>query len=117
MREAENKRLDNEVNLERLAETQLERDYMQQTMWKKNLLKLQGKLRGSPWDPLPGEDIPFSSFSQLLEQNRVQYMDYGEFGRHVAGKTLLYSVITHVISSKFHFASVAFASYLDISCH
>lgn len=85
IRQSEIRRVDEENELERQADIQAERDMIQNTMWSKNILKFQGKLKGSPWDPLPGEDIPYSVFMQLLEQKRVQYMDYGEFGQYVAG--------------------------------
>lgn len=85
IRQSEISRIDEENELERQGEIQAEREMIQNTMWSKNILKFQGKLKGSPWDPLPGEAIPYSVFMQLLEQKRVQYMDYGEFGQYVAG--------------------------------
>lgn len=85
IRESEIQRLDEENELERQSEIQAEREMIQSTMIDKNILKFQGKLKGSPWDPLPGEDIPYSVFMQLLEDKRVQYVDYGEFGQYLAG--------------------------------
>jgi hypothetical protein len=85
IRQSEIKRLDEENELERQGEIQAEREMIQNTMIQKNILKFQGKLKGSPWDPLPGDDIPYSAFMQLLEDKRIQYVDYGEFGQYLAG--------------------------------
>lgn len=85
IRQSEIRRLTEEHELERQAEIQAERDMIQNTMWSKSILKFQGKLKGTPCDPLPGEDIPYSVLMQLLEEKRVQYVDYGEFGQYVAG--------------------------------
>lgn len=84
IRQSEIKRLDEENELERQGEIQAEREMIQNTMIQKNILKFQGKLKGSPWDPLPGDDIPYSAFMQLLEDKRIQYVDYGEFGQYLA---------------------------------
>lgn len=84
IRQSEIRRLTEEHELERQAEIQAERDMIQNTMWSKSILKFQGKLKGTPCDPLPGEDIPYSVLMQLLEEKRVQYVDYGEFGQYVA---------------------------------
>ncbi|CAM6107297.1 unnamed protein product [Calypogeia fissa] len=42
-----------EEELRRRAMLQAERDFMQITMWKKFIMQLQGKLRGTMWDPEP----------------------------------------------------------------
>ncbi|KAG0618573.1 hypothetical protein M758_4G074600 [Ceratodon purpureus] len=84
IQQSEIKRLDEENEIERQGEIQAEREMIQNTMISKNIMKFQGRLKGSPWDPLPGEDIPYSVFMQLLEEKRVQYVDYGEFGQYVA---------------------------------
>lgn len=86
IRASEIKRLDEEAELDRQTDIQSERTFLQRITWEKNILKMQGKLKGTPWDPLPGEDISYSAFMELLDQKKVQYMDYGDFGRYVAGQ-------------------------------
>eukprot|EP01018_Ginkgo_biloba_P006923 Gb_02529 [translate_table: standard] len=65
---------------------QLDREHIMAEAWGKPLLKLQGKLKGTPWDPEPSHDIPFSKFWKLLEKKRVRYMEYGDLGQSVAGE-------------------------------
>ncbi|CAM6071688.1 unnamed protein product [Sphagnum tenellum] len=81
---SEKKRVTDMEELGRLAEVQMERSFVQQTMWMKILRKLQGELRGTMWDPFPAEDITYAAFLQLLEAKKVQFLDYGEFGRYLA---------------------------------
>lgn len=54
--------------------------------WGKEFLKLQGKLKGTPCDPQTSHDISFGEFLTLLDENRVNYMEYGDLGQSVAGK-------------------------------
>ena len=100
IRQSEIKRLDEENELERQGDIQAEREMIQNTMILKDIQKFQGKLRGSPWDPLPGEDIPYSVFMQLLEDKRVQYIDYGECGQYVAG-SFHHLILVSVLNSCF----------------
>ena len=48
-------------------------------------LKSVGQMKGSPWDPLPGNPMHFSDLMQLAGEERVQFLDYGDHGQHVAG--------------------------------
>lgn len=84
VREAEKERVEELDELERKERIQFEREHILATSWTKPLLKLQGKLKGTPWDPEPSHDIPFSEFQKLLEKHRVRYMEYGKLGQSVA---------------------------------
>ncbi|KAJ7555184.1 hypothetical protein O6H91_05G025400 [Diphasiastrum complanatum] len=82
--EAERKRIEEDQEWERQAAIQAEREFMQIRAWQTFLLKLQGKLRGTAWDPESGPSIPFSKFWKLLEARKVNFLDYADFGEHVA---------------------------------
>lgn len=84
VREAERKRVEELNELERKGRIQFEREHILATSWSKPLLKLQGKLKGTAWDPEPSHDIPYSEFQKLLEKHRVRYMEYGNLGQSVA---------------------------------
>lgn len=84
VREAEKERVEELDELERRVRIQFEREHVLATSWSKPLLKLQGKLKGTVWDPEPSHDIPFSEFQKLLEKHRVRYMEYGNLGQSVA---------------------------------
>eukprot|EP01018_Ginkgo_biloba_P019829 Gb_35906 [translate_table: standard] len=81
---AEHERVKESDRLIRKANIQLEREHIMAEEWAKPLQKLQGKLKGTPWDPEPSHDIPFSEFWKLLEKKRVRYMEYGDLGQSVA---------------------------------
>eukprot|EP00271_Cylindrocystis_brebissonii_P018513 TRINITY_DN5283_c0_g1_i1.p1 TRINITY_DN5283_c0_g1~~TRINITY_DN5283_c0_g1_i1.p1 ORF type:complete len:900 (+),score=206.31 TRINITY_DN5283_c0_g1_i1:478-3177(+) len=66
------------------AARQFENEAEQQVQWQRRTLLLQGKLKGSQWDPLEGQPIPFSSFWKLALEKRVEFMEYGEHGQCVA---------------------------------
>ncbi|KAL2608746.1 hypothetical protein R1flu_027319 [Riccia fluitans] len=78
------KEVEEQVKLEKQATIQLEREHIQATMWNKILLQMQGKLKGTMWDPEDSHPIPFSEFSRLLDEERVNFLEYAEFGKDVA---------------------------------
>lgn len=85
---------------------QLEREHIQSTMWNKFLLKARGELKGTMWDPEDSHPIPYSEFSRLLDEERVNYLEYAEFGKDVAGVYRFLEPIAHGFkgtwSSLFH---------------
>lgn len=66
------------------AEQQHGLEVIQANEWAKYLMKLQGKAKGTFWDPKPAPKISFSDFLKLLQAKRVQYMEYGNEGEDVA---------------------------------
>ncbi|KAL3677045.1 hypothetical protein R1sor_026993 [Riccia sorocarpa] len=72
------------VELEKQATIQLEREHIQATMWNKLLLQMRGRLKGTMWDPEDSHPIPFSEFSRLLNEERINFLEYAEFGKEVA---------------------------------
>ncbi|BBN18797.1 hypothetical protein MPTK1_8g05580 [Marchantia polymorpha subsp. ruderalis] len=84
LKEQEIKETEAELQLERQAVVQLEREHIQSTMWNKFLLKARGELKGTMWDPEDSHPIPYSEFSRLLDEERVNYLEYAEFGKDVA---------------------------------
>ncbi|KAG6545655.1 hypothetical protein Mapa_012840 [Marchantia paleacea] len=84
LKEQEIKETEAELELERQAVVQLEREHIQSTMWNKFLLKSRGELKGTMWDPEDSHPIPYSEFSRLLDEERVNYLEYAEFGKDVA---------------------------------
>lgn len=65
-------------------ERQYELEVVQAGEWAKFLSKLQGKAKGTYWDPEPAPDILFSDFVRLLQAKQVQVMEYANAGEDVA---------------------------------
>ncbi|XP_057847495.2 probable inactive ATP-dependent zinc metalloprotease FTSHI 4, chloroplastic isoform X2 [Cryptomeria japonica] len=84
LREEEKQRVEELDEIERKANLQFEREYVMASSWGKKLLKLQGKLKGTPCDPENSHDISFSEFGKLLDKKQVNYMEYGDLGQSVA---------------------------------
>ncbi|KAH9307402.1 hypothetical protein KI387_035313 [Taxus chinensis] len=84
LREEEKQRAEDLDEIERKANLQFERESIVASSWSKELLKLQGKLRGTPCDPENSHDISFSEFWKLLEKKQVKYMEYRDLGQSVA---------------------------------
>lgn len=74
-----------EQDLERQVLAQVEREADLSAQFRKQGLALTGRLKGTPHQPLPGADMDYSDLLALLQQGRVQYAEYGDYGRHVAG--------------------------------
>lgn len=84
LRKEEKQRVEELDEIERKANLQFEREYVMASSWGKEFLKLQGKLKGTPCDPQTSYDISFSEFLVLLDEKRVNYMEYGDLGQSVA---------------------------------
>lgn len=82
---AEQERIDKLEKFENKADLQLERQLVMASCWSRTLLTLQGKLKGTEWDPESSHRIDFSEFSRLLNSNNVHFMEYSNFGQTVSG--------------------------------
>ncbi|XP_010912626.1 probable inactive ATP-dependent zinc metalloprotease FTSHI 4, chloroplastic [Elaeis guineensis] len=84
LKEAERQRIDKLEKFENKANMQLERQLIMASCWSRSLLTLQGKLRGTEWDPENSHKIDFSEFWRLLNSNNVQFMEYSNFGQTIS---------------------------------
>ncbi|KAF5202481.1 Atp-dependent zinc metalloprotease ftsh [Thalictrum thalictroides] len=84
LKEAERARIDKLEKFENKANMQLERQLMMASDWSRALLTMQGKLKGTEWDPENSHRIDYSEFWRLLNSNNVQYMEYSNFGQTIS---------------------------------
>ncbi|XP_076888306.1 putative inactive ATP-dependent zinc metalloprotease FTSHI 4, chloroplastic [Bidens hawaiensis] len=84
LKESEKDRINKLEELDRKANTQLERQLVMASNWSRTLLTMQQKLRGTEWDPENSHKIAYSEFLQLLNSNNVQYMEYSNYGQTVS---------------------------------
>lgn len=84
LKEAERQRIDKLEKFENKANLQLERQLIMASCWSRSLLTLQGKLKGTEWDPENSHKIDFSEFWSLLNSNNVQFMEYSNFGQTIS---------------------------------
>ncbi|XP_020246313.1 probable inactive ATP-dependent zinc metalloprotease FTSHI 4, chloroplastic [Asparagus officinalis] len=84
LKDAERERIDKLEKFENKANLQLERQLVMASCWSRTLLTLQGKLKGTEWDPENSHRIDYSDFWRLLNSNNVQYMEYSNFGQSVS---------------------------------
>lgn len=89
LKNAERERINKLEDFERKADMQLERQLVLASSWSRSLLKLQGKLKGTEWDPENSHKIDYSEFWRLLNSNNVQFMEYSNFGQTVSGKSFV----------------------------
>lgn len=93
LKDSERQRVDKLEKFENKANVQLERQLVLASSWSRSLLTLQGKLKGTEWDPVNSHSIEFSEFLKLLNSNNVQFMEYSNFGQTVSGmKSILFGV-------------------------
>lgn len=86
LKDAERERISKLEELERKANTQLERQLVMASYWSRVLLTMRGKLKGTEWDPESSHRIDFSDFWRLLNSNNVQFMEYSNYGQTVSGR-------------------------------
>ncbi|XP_058089746.1 probable inactive ATP-dependent zinc metalloprotease FTSHI 4, chloroplastic [Magnolia sinica] len=84
LKDAERERIDKLEKLENKANMQLERQLVMASCWSRTLLTMQGKLKGTEWDPENSHRIDFSEFWRLLNSNNVQFMEYSNFGQTIS---------------------------------
>ncbi|KAF5766745.1 putative AAA+ ATPase domain, ATPase, AAA-type, core, peptidase M41, AAA ATPase, AAA+ lid [Helianthus annuus] len=84
LKETEKERINKLEELDRKANTQLERQLVMASNWSRTLLTIQQKLRGTEWDPEDSHRIEYSEFLRLLNSNNVQYMEYSNYGQTVS---------------------------------
>ncbi|PKU70809.1 ATP-dependent zinc metalloprotease FTSH 6, chloroplastic [Dendrobium catenatum] len=84
LKNAEQERIDKLEKFENKANLQLERQLVMASCWSRTLLTLQGKLKGTEWDPENSHRIDFSDFLRLLSSNDVHFMEYSNFGQTVS---------------------------------
>ncbi|KAM1285842.1 hypothetical protein EV1_028379 [Malus domestica] len=84
LKDAEKKRINDLEELENKANLQLERQLVMASYWSRSLLTMRGKLRGTEWDPENSHRIDFSDFWRLLNSNKVQYMEYSNYGQTIS---------------------------------
>ncbi|XP_060198385.1 probable inactive ATP-dependent zinc metalloprotease FTSHI 4, chloroplastic [Lycium barbarum] len=84
LKEAERERINNLEEFERKANVQLERQLVLASEWSRKLLAMQGKLKGTEWDPENSHKIDYSEFQKLLNANNVQFMEYSNYGQTVS---------------------------------
>ncbi|KAF8018953.1 hypothetical protein BT93_H3750 [Corymbia citriodora subsp. variegata] len=81
LKDAERQRISKLEELERKANVQLERQLVMASSWSRALLTMQGKLKGTEWDPENSHRIDFSDFLGLLNTNNVQFVEYLNYGQ------------------------------------
>ncbi|KAI3499737.1 hypothetical protein L1887_35546 [Cichorium endivia] len=84
LKETERERINKLEELDRKANTQLERQLVMASNWSRTLLTIQQKLKGTEWDPENSHKIEYSEFLRLLNSNNVQYMEYSNYGQTVS---------------------------------
>ncbi|XP_009596431.1 probable inactive ATP-dependent zinc metalloprotease FTSHI 4, chloroplastic [Nicotiana tomentosiformis] len=84
LKEAERERINKLEEFERKANVQLERQLLLASEWSRKLLAMQGKLKGTEWDPENSHKIDYSQFQNLLNANNVQFMEYSNYGQTVS---------------------------------
>ncbi|KAL5714618.1 putative inactive ATP-dependent zinc metalloprotease FTSHI 4 [Ranunculus cassubicifolius] len=84
LKDAERERINKLEKFEEKANMQLERQLMMASCWSRSLLTMQGKLKGTEWDPENSHRIDYSQFLRLLDSKNVQFMEYANFGQNVA---------------------------------
>ncbi|XP_024023621.1 probable inactive ATP-dependent zinc metalloprotease FTSHI 4, chloroplastic [Morus notabilis] len=84
LKDAERERISKLEELERKANTQLERQLVMASYWSRVLLTMRGKLKGTEWDPESSHRIDFSDFWRLVNSNNVQFMEYSNYGQTVS---------------------------------
>lgn len=84
MKDGERVRVDKLEKFDNKANMQLERQLIMASCWSRSLLTLQGKLKGTEWDPENSHRIAFSEFWSLLNSNNVQFMEYSNFGQTIS---------------------------------
>ncbi|KAK9135149.1 hypothetical protein Syun_014479 [Stephania yunnanensis] len=84
LKNAERERINKLENLENKANMQLERQLVMASSWSRALLTMQGKLKGTEWDPENSHKIDYSEFLRLLNINNVQYMEYSNYGQTIS---------------------------------
>ncbi|KAI3776768.1 hypothetical protein L1987_46557 [Smallanthus sonchifolius] len=84
LKETERERINKLEELDRKANTQLERQLVMASNWSRMLLTIQQKLRGTEWDPENSHKIEYSEFLRLLNSNNVQYMEYSNYGQTIS---------------------------------
>lgn len=85
LKDREKERINKLEELDRKANTQLERQLVMASNWSRTLLTIQQKLKGTEWDPENSHKIEYSEFLRLLNSNNVQYMEYSNYGQTVSG--------------------------------
>lgn len=76
--------LESDASLSLSLQNQIESELVLEGEWRERILRGGGKLRGSPWDPLEGEEVEFSRFWEMAQKGEVKYMEYAESGKNVA---------------------------------
>ncbi|CAN4076131.1 unnamed protein product [Withania somnifera] len=84
LKEAERERINNLEEFERKANVQLERQLVLASEWSRKLLAMQGKLKGTEWDPENSHRIDYSEFQNLLNANNVQFIEYSNYGQTIS---------------------------------
>ncbi|KAK1441380.1 hypothetical protein QVD17_07230 [Tagetes erecta] len=84
LKETERERINKLEELDRKANTQLERQLVMASNWSRTLLTMQQKLKGTEWDPENSHKIEYSEFLRLLNSNNVQHMEYSNYGQTVS---------------------------------
>lgn len=85
LKDAERERINKMEELENKANMQLERQLVLASDWSRALLTMQGKLKGTEWDPENSHRIDYSEFWRLLNSNSVQFMEYSNYGQTISG--------------------------------
>ncbi|XP_052195606.1 probable inactive ATP-dependent zinc metalloprotease FTSHI 4, chloroplastic [Diospyros lotus] len=84
LKDAERERINKLEELERKANIQLERQLVMASDWSRKLLTMQGKLKGTEWDPETSHRIDYSEFLRILNSNNVQFMEYSNYGQTIS---------------------------------
>ncbi|XP_042481047.1 probable inactive ATP-dependent zinc metalloprotease FTSHI 4, chloroplastic [Macadamia integrifolia] len=84
LKNAERERINKLEQLENKADMQLERQLVMASCWSRALLTMQGKLKGTEWDPENSHKIDYCEFWRLLNSNNVQFMEYSNYGQTIS---------------------------------
>ncbi|XP_043718720.1 probable inactive ATP-dependent zinc metalloprotease FTSHI 4, chloroplastic [Telopea speciosissima] len=84
LKNAERERINKLEQLENKANMQLERQLVMASCWSRTLLTMQGKLKGTEWEPENSHKIDYSEFWRLLNSSNVQFMEYSNYGQTIS---------------------------------
>ncbi|KAK3029767.1 hypothetical protein RJ639_038889 [Escallonia herrerae] len=81
LKDAEREQINKLEELQRKANVQFERQLVVASDWSRALLTMQGKLKGTEWDPENSHRIEYSEFLRFLNSNNVQHVEYSNYGQ------------------------------------
>lgn len=117
LKDAERERINKLEELENKANVQLERQLVLASDWSRALLAMQGKLKGTEWDPENSHRIDYSEFWRLLNSNNVQFMEYSNYGQTISGWKFILSRLFFFCISLLLILLFLIAQWMELRIH